>query len=182
MTKMQAIAKMLFVVMGVYAFMDAVRWLRGCYFDSTGGNAWFLHSLFSLIYYGGIAYFLIFKSDKLAVKLGKNSQEADERWVVRLFIAVGIFAGGLLMAGSIKESYVLGALFKAIAVLPSEISRWVSSNEMPTLINIDSRKKMQIVAWFIKAAAALYLLFGMKQFVRWQVTKLKKLNLAIKAD
>jgi hypothetical protein len=146
------------------------------------GNEWLLQFLFGFIFYSLIAYFLVFKSDKLAVKLGKDSEEATEQWVVRLFIFAGIFAGGLLLAGSIKECYVLRDLFKAILVLPSEISRWFSSNEMPSLVNIDSRKKMQIVAWLIKTAGGLYLLFGMKRFIRWQVSKLKKLNLAVEAD
>ena len=170
MTKLQAIAKVFFFIIGVNAFVDAVGALRRCYFGSADGNEWFLHSLFGLFFYGLIAYFLIFQSDKLAVKLGKNSEEATEQWVVRLFIGAGIFAGGLLLAGSIREYYLLGDLFKTIAVLPTEICRWISSNEMPTL------------AWLIKMAAALYLLFGMKRFIRWQISKLKSLNLAIKAD
>ena len=182
MTKLQATAKVFFFIIGVNAFVDAVRALRRCYFGSADGNEWFLHSLFGLFFYGLIAYFLIFQSDKLAVKLGKNSEEATEQWVVRLFIGAGIFAGGLLLAGSIKEYYLLGDLFKAILVLPSEISRWVSSNEMLTLLNMDSRKNMQIVAWLVKMVVALYLLFGMKRFIRWQISKLKSLNLAIEAD
>ena len=182
MTKMQAIAKMLFAVLGVYAFEMGLSSIPFRLSSETTAIASFWSSLLALCFYWAIVYFLIFKSDKFAVKLGKFSEEADDKWVVTLFTAAAIFAGGLLLAGCIKRSYFLGDLFKAIAVLPSEISRWFSSNEMPSLINIDFNKKMQIVAWLIKTAAALYLMFGMKRFVRWQISKLKSLNLVIEAD
>ena len=182
MTKLQAIAKMLFGIMGVYAFKEGLSMRPNPIVSGTANNAWLWSGLLSLFFYWVVAYFLIFKSDKLAVNLGKDGEEADNRWVVKLFITAAIFAGGLLLAGCIRWSYVLGDMFKAIAVLPTEISRYLSSNEMPTLINIDSRKKMLIITWLVKTAAALYLLFGMKRFIRWQISKLKSLNLAIEAD
>lgn len=98
---------------------------------------------------------------------------------MKLFITAAIFAGGLLIAGCITGVEVLGYLLKAILALPADIARLVSSGEMPSLIEFDFSKIMQIVAWFVKAGVALYLLFGMKKFVRWQIDTLKKMNLVI---
>ena len=182
MTKLQAIAKMLFFVIGVSAFTKEGMIFMLSPLTNEISGVFLSLGLLWLLFNWAIAYFLIFKSDKFAVKLGKFSEEADDKWVVTLFTAAAIFAGGLLLAGCIRQSYVLGDLFKAIAVLPSEISRWVSGNEIPTLITIDFNKKMQIVAWLIKTAVVLYLMFGMKRFVRWQISKLKSLNLVIEAD
>ncbi len=182
MTKIQAIAKMLFAVIGVYVFNEGMSFVSYPLSKEAPNKVLLSFVILWLFFYWFTAYFLIFKSDRLAVELGRGGEETDSRWVVNLFTAAAIFAAGLLLAGCIRKSYVLGDLFKAIVVLPTEISRWVSSNEMPTLLNIDSRKNMQIVAWLVKMAAALYLLFGMKNFVRWQIYTLKRLNLAIKAD
>ena len=182
MTKMQAIAKMFFAVTGIYVFQEGMSFVSYPLGKEDPNKILLSFIILSLFFYWFIAYFLIFKSDRLAIKLGRGGEEADGRWVVRLFIAAAIFAGGLLLAGCIRKSYVLGDLFKTIAVLPTEICRWVSSNEMPTLLSIDSRENMQIAAWLVKMAAALYLLFGTKKFVRWQIDTLKRLNLAIKAD
>lgn len=60
MTKMQAIAKMLFASLGLYAFKDAAGFLRYCHLGSSGDKGTFLLMLSYVLFYGYIAYFLIF--------------------------------------------------------------------------------------------------------------------------
>lgn len=182
MTKLQAIAKMLFAVMGVYFFKGGLNFISYSPVNGAHSKVFLSFGILCSFFNLFVAYFLIFKSDRLAVELGRGGEEADYRWVVNLFTAAAIFAGGLLLAGCIRKSYVLGDLFKVIAILPADIGRLVSSGEIPTLITIDPGKKIQIIAWFAKTAIAMFVMFGMKKFIRWQVYTLKRWNLAIKAD
>jgi hypothetical protein len=117
-----------------------------------------------------IAYFLIFKNNRLACKTAgpgeKLNPESETLWLVASLRLVALSYGLILLAGSIPTILNILASPLHIRILINEIFTF---GTFPKSLIFTARQWSSMIYNFLEAILAVYLLCGWPQFIRFQL-------------
>jgi len=168
---MQIVAKVVLVIFGIDAVVRLYRTLV-----LLGGELTILNYLLMFVlltvFAGLLVYFLIFNSNRLAVKMAGIGEQLTQpelsKWIICSMRIGFIFYGFLLLcdsAGFIAK--VLLVPFR-IRMLFNEI---VIYKSFPKMLELSIREWLVLIYDFIKTVLGIYLLFGAPGFVIWQLKR-----------
>jgi len=168
---MQIIAKAALTILGVSAIVNICSYLSMLTSltqnTSTLRVVLFLSVFIILLIL--IAYFLIFKNNRLACKMvgpdEKLNPESETLWLVASLRLVAILYGLILLSSSIPTLLNIAVLPLHIRPLINEIFTF----GFPKSLIFTSRQWSYMIYNFLKALLAVYLLCGWPQFVRFQL-------------
>lgn len=172
MTRMQTLAKSVLTSLGFMALASLPLAV-----PLTGGqaSATSLHALIVLVVFllqGGIVYVLILENTalvRLIVPRETEEEPAPPQWCEAVLRLGMILCGLLLLRGTSK--YLLQALM--FLVLPTGLRAFMQdivTSGVVTTLRSWGDANAQITLWYtIQGFAALYLICGAPQLVRWQI-------------
>jgi hypothetical protein len=117
-----------------------------------------------------IAYFLIFKNNRLACKMAgpgeKLNPESETLWLVASLRLVAILYGLILLSSSIPTILNIAVLPLRMHLLINEIFAF---RAFPKSLLFTARQWSYMIYNFLEAILAVYLLCGWPQFIRLQL-------------
>jgi hypothetical protein len=169
---MQIIAKAALTILGVSAIVNICSYLS--MLTSLTQNTSALQTILFLpvfiILLILIAYFLIFKNNRLACKMAgpgeKLNPESETLWLVASLRLVAILYGLILLSSSIPTILNIATLPLHIRPLINEIFTF---GTFPKSLIFTSRQWSSMIYNFLEAILAVYLLYGWPQFIRFQL-------------
>lgn len=179
MSKMYLIAKLALTILGVYVlvqfFNNLYILLRMCLRAQPSAGyaeaivAFVIGCSFPCIF----AYYLLFKSDKLAKKIVgsgyENGGAVDNIWIVAGFRAVFFLCGALIISGSIN--FIINAVAFAI-YCPKIIVDMIVYKYIDEVFSMPFETWLRLFVRSCKAALGIYLLLGAPRFLRRQIKKI----------
>lgn len=170
MTKMQIIAKAVLTFLGIYAAVNLnIRMLifQGQDISITQVVLSSSAVIVSLI---AVAYFLIFKNNRLAYKMAgpgeKLNPESEILWLAASLRMVAILYGLMLLSTSIPTILNIVVSPLHICSLANEIFTF---RTFPKSLTFKPYQWSYMTFNFLKAILAVYLLYGWPRFIRLQL-------------
>jgi hypothetical protein len=165
MTKMQIIAKTFLTILGIYAILTLCRLYTPPYLGSERG----LPIWWYVVFFSGfvplvalVIFFLIFNNDGIARRMAGPGQISDRQtqtiWLIKS-LRIGLVLTGLML------------LPKSIPIILNMVSTIVSNfraGTFPDIPEAPPRIRFEYVYNLIKAALAIYLVYGAPHFIHWQ--------------
>jgi len=178
MTKMQIIAKTVLTFLGISAVVNFCQYLSTLTSTTQARGASTLRItsflLVVIILIIVIAYFLIFKNDRLACKMAgsgeKLNSENEVLWLAGSLRMVAISYGLILLSSSMPT--ILNIIVSPLYIR-SLINEIFTFRTFPKSLTFTPLQWSYMTYNFLKAILAVYLLYGWPQFVRLQLNILK---------
>ena len=171
-TKMQIIAKAAHTILGVSAIVNICSYLSmlTSLTQDTSALRTILFLPVFIILLIPIAYFLIFKNNRLACKMAgpgeKLNSESETLWLVASLRLVAILYGLILLSSSIPT--ILNIAVSPLHIRPL-INEIFTFGTFPKSLIFTARQWPSMIYNFLKALLAVYLLCGWPQFIRFQL-------------
>jgi len=172
MTKMQIIAKAALTFLGISATVNLCHYLSmlTSLVQNTSALRLILFLFVFIIVLIAIIYLLIFKNDRLALKMAGPDEvpntESEALWLAASLRLVAIFYGLILLSTSIPT--ILNILVSPLHIRPL-INEIFAFRTFPKSLILTTSQWSTMIYNFLKAILAVYLLYGWPQFIRFQL-------------
>ncbi|MCX5637455.1 MAG: hypothetical protein NTX52_07155 [Planctomycetota bacterium] len=173
---MQIIAKAVLAILGLSAIVNICSYLRmlTSLTQDTSALRTILFLPVFIILLIPIAYFLIFKNNRLACKMAgpgeKLNPESETLWLVASLRLVAILYGLILLSSSIPT--ILNIAVSPLYIRPL-INEIFTFGTFPKSLIFPAAQWSYMIYNFLKALLAIYLLYGWPQFIRFQLNVCK---------
>ena len=171
MTKMHLIAKLALTILGVFIFIESMRYVQ---LLASMGDKWGppVCSLAIFLLLSALACRMLFWSNAWVERMIAPGDEdmppVSCIWAVAGFRIALVFCGLLIFSGGF-EILIRTAVFTVVA--PKIIVNMIVYKCVDEVFYMPGRSWLRLIVNLAKAALGIYLVLGAPRFVRWQMGK-----------